>query len=411
MPTRRIAACVFAAWCCVSPAGAGNLRTPEDRLEAEVVAYARDRHGLELHTEESLRDVARQHSRALAHDLQIETQDFVRLALSASGLLDPFPYIYFGSTLDGGIGQLEHELRRILDELPAGERRLYTHVACGAVRVDARSRWWRREKRWYITVLLSQRAITYASLPEEIRPGDRCLFEGEIHAPFREPRVLLTAPNGHTQELDSFSNEAQRFRTYLSFDAGAGEYQLEVLGRYDMGPRVLALASLDARLPGEVGLLEKALLAARRSGGDASVATNPVSIANEDDAEARLLELVNRDRRRAGVQPLAPQPALAAMARAHSVDMRDNRFFAHVSPSTGRLVERATAAGVRYRRLAENIALNRDVDEAQEALLRSPGHRMNILGPDFTHVGFGVAFDVDARGNRRVYVTQAFLLP
>jgi uncharacterized protein YkwD len=65
---------------------------------------------------------------------------------------------------------------------------------------------------------------------------------------------------------------------------------------------------------------------------------------------------------------------------------------------------------LQYQRVAENIAVHRDVDEAEAALLRSPGHRANLLDPEFECVGVGVAFATDADGNRRVYVTQNFLV-
>jgi len=91
--------------------------------------------------------------------------------------------------------------------------------------------------------------------------------------------------------------------------------------------------------------------------------------------------------------------------------MSEHGFFAHVSPRTGRLLERATSAGLRFARLGENIAVHRDVDEAEAALLRSPGHRKNILDPQFTRVGIGVAFHTSASGEPQVYVTQNFMLP
>jgi uncharacterized protein YkwD len=197
----------------------------------------------------------------------------------------------------------------------------------------------------------------------------------------------------------------------VSFDGGPGEYQLEVMGRYDMGPRVLALCSLYPRPEGEPSPYARLLDAARRGRLETRTAASTQAPARtEDEAEARLLELVNRDRTRHGLRELETDADLSAMARAHSADMRDHGFFAHVSPRTGRLVERAESAGIRFQRLAENIAVNRDVDAAEAALMRSPGHRMNILGADFTHVGLGVAFAQDDQGNRRTYVTQAFLL-
>jgi uncharacterized protein YkwD len=107
--------------------------------------------------------------------------------------------------------------------------------------------------------------------------------------------------------------------------------------------------------------------------------------------------------------PLLVDPILAAVARAHSRDMRDQDFFAHVSPRSGRLADRAAAAHLAYARVAENIAVNDDVDRAHAALMRSPGHRMNVLDAGFTRVGLGVAFETEAGVIRRVFVTENFL--
>jgi len=197
-------------------------------------------------------------------------------------------------------------------------------------------------------------------------------------------------------------------------DAGPGEYQLEVLARDDMGPRVLGLCSLHALPAGQRPVHER-LLAAAREGTLAApkrpLPESTVPTATPAEAEQRMLFLLNRDRRRAGLRPLELDPELETMARAHSRDMLRNDFFAHVSPRSGRLVERAESAGVRYARLGENIAVHGDVDAAEAALLRSPGHRVNILDPSFTHVGIGIAFGTDTDGERRMYITQNFMVP
>jgi uncharacterized protein YkwD len=184
------------------------------------------------------------------------------------------------------------------------------------------------------------------------------------------------------------------------------------MGRYDMGPRVLGLASLHVSPDDGPNHYEMLLAAARN--GTLQPITRPANRKrprNDREAEAELLQLVNRDRRRAGVPTLVEMPELSRMARAHSQEMRDRGFFAHVSPRTGRLIDRAQAANIPFRRIGENIAVGDDVYQAQHALMRSPGHRMNLLDPEFTHVGLGVALFEDDDGRMRVYVTENFLVP
>jgi uncharacterized protein YkwD len=398
----------------LTPIAAGATRNDpgdaEDRLAAAVVAYARAHGGIELQVDPDLSAAAREHSEILATGTTQSTQEFLRQCLSAHGVMDPFPYVFYGSGPPERTEEIEQRLQEHLRQLPATERRLYTHVGVG-IHTLRRRRLLARVQESFVTVLLTQRAVSFSPLPADLRPGERFLFEGELHPPFRDPEILITRPDGNTDVLDNLADDDRRFRTYVRLAPGAGEYQLEVMGRYDMGPRVLALASLHPRLPGQRLLYESILEAARKGTLEPALPAPHRGPATEREAEALLLRLLNRDRERSGLPPLAESAALCALARGHSADMRDRKFFAHVSPRTGRLSDRAENAGVPFRRIGENIAVGADVIEAEAALLRSPGHRMNILDPEYTQVGVGVAFDTDAQGNRRVFMTQNFMVP
>ena len=393
-----------------SAARSDATRTAESGLVASVRSHAISRCGCALQGDPELNAAAREYSEIVASGAALDAHGVLRQSLSARGVLDPFPYVFYGSAPPERFGEVEERLLAQLARLPEAEIRLYTHVGIG-IHARTRRRFLTRQVEWYVTVLLTQRAVSYSPLPRDPRPGERFLFEGEVHAPFREPQVLLTRPDGNTDVLDNFAVEPRRFRTYVCFGTQPGNYQLEIMGRYDMGPRVLGLASLNLRQPGEPSHYDVLLTAARSGTLVASApraAPPPASVA---DATALLFELVNRDRRRAGVPVLVEYAPLSAVARSHSEDMRDRGFFAHVSPRTGRLVERAESAGIAYVRIGENIAVGQNVREAQEALMRSPGHRMNLLDPEFTHLGVGIAFETDAQGRQRVFVTENFLVP
>ncbi len=113
--------------------------------------------------------------------------------------------------------------------------------------------------------------------------------------------------------------------------------------------------------------------------------------AADPTAEAAVLALVNEARADAGCGALTADPALAAVARAHSADMRDRDYFSHTSPEGLSPFDRAEQAGVGYSR-AENIAFGQsDAAAVMEAWLESPGHRENILDCDLTRLGVGVA--------------------
>ena len=108
------------------------------------------------------------------------------------------------------------------------------------------------------------------------------------------------------------------------------------------------------------------------------------------DDEARMLEMVNVARSEHGLSPLVADSQLQSLAVAHSQEMLELGYFAHNSPLSGSPSDRFDAAGVTYGVAGENIAYAPTVDVAQRGLMRSPGHRENILSDQFTRVGIGV---------------------
>ena len=114
--------------------------------------------------------------------------------------------------------------------------------------------------------------------------------------------------------------------------------------------------------------------------------------------------LLNSDRMRYGLPPLEHSEALSRAARLKSEDMRDNRYFAHTSPTYGDVRSMLTTLGISYKAAGENIAHHASVEKAQAAFLSSPGHRRAVLSKAYTHYGVGIALDE----NGFVYLTQIF---
>lgn len=144
-------------------------------------------------------------------------------------------------------------------------------------------------------------------------------------------------------------------------------------------------------------------LAAGRAEAPASFAAH-YTTASPSAQEQIAANLLNSDRARYGLAPLELDGELCRLARLKSEDMRDNGYFAHVSPTYGDVRQMLDAFGYAYAGAAENIAHHATVDKAQAAFLSSPGHRRNLLARSYTRVGVGVAFD--AKGF--IYLTQIF---
>jgi uncharacterized protein YkwD/uncharacterized membrane protein required for colicin V production len=168
----------------------------------------------------------------------------------------------------------------------------------------------------------------------------------------------------------------------------------------------LGESAITGRLGGEVRLLEQTLqavfgeavlegidLATVRPQSDERV---PLKFAAADapvdeESEARLLRLLNDERLQAGLRPLVVDPLLVQAARDHSRDMLARGYFAHSDEDGKSPADRVRAAGVRYAIVGENLALAPTVELAHHGLMESPGHRANILSPQYGRVGVGVA--------------------
>ncbi|MHB1160499.1 MAG: CvpA family protein [Chloroflexota bacterium] len=107
-------------------------------------------------------------------------------------------------------------------------------------------------------------------------------------------------------------------------------------------------------------------------------------------AEERMLQLVNAEREKAGLRPLQMDEELRKVARAHSREMFEMSYFAHNSPASGTPFDRMRKAGIPFGLAGENLAYAPNVQIAHEGLMNSPGHRANILRPEFRKVGIGV---------------------
>ncbi len=120
--------------------------------------------------------------------------------------------------------------------------------------------------------------------------------------------------------------------------------------------------------------------------------------------EQQMLELINEERLNAGLSLLEMDPDLTLVARDHSQDMFERGYFAHVTPEGITPFDRIKAAGVDYVIAGENLAHAATLSVAHSGLMNSPGHRANILRPEFGRVGIGI---LDG-GEYGLMITQNF---
>jgi len=117
--------------------------------------------------------------------------------------------------------------------------------------------------------------------------------------------------------------------------------------------------------------------------------------------EARIIELVNDVRAQAGAAPLALSDRLTLAARAHAQDMATHGYLGLDGTAGDTPVDRASAAGLDYEELAENLLSDSGNDlktmpqRALTAWLASPSPRNDLLSPRFNATAIAIAQAAD----------------
>ncbi|WP_227268339.1 CAP domain-containing protein [Roseobacter weihaiensis] len=137
------------------------------------------------------------------------------------------------------------------------------------------------------------------------------------------------------------------------------------------------------------------------------------------DLEQQMLELINEERTSQGLNTVALEVRLNESSEDHSQWMLDQDQFSHTGVNGSSAGDRMRDADFDFEGAwswGENIAyqsergapgLSDDVVDLHNSLMDSPGHRANILNPDYEVIGLGIEVG-DFDGFEAVMVTQNF---
>lgn len=123
---------------------------------------------------------------------------------------------------------------------------------------------------------------------------------------------------------------------------------------------------------------------------------------NLSDARAELLKLINEIRNNGGLDSVVIDNNLNELAQAHSDNMKATNFNGHYDNENQTPEDRRIAQGI-PNPVGENVVHDTSIRFAHEALMRSPGHREQVIDPKYTKVGLGIA-----ESNGYLLITQEF---
>ena len=124
--------------------------------------------------------------------------------------------------------------------------------------------------------------------------------------------------------------------------------------------------------------------------------------------EREVFELLNKEREKQGLSILRLSEPLSLLARKHSQEMALHENLGHLSSSGKDYTDRLVEDKFYFKKNGENVARSDSflAELIHEGFMKSPGHRENILDPEFDEVGIGIALSE----KKVYYVTQDFLL-
>lgn len=134
------------------------------------------------------------------------------------------------------------------------------------------------------------------------------------------------------------------------------------------------------------------------------------TVVNTAAVERTAFDRLNQVRAEKGLKALAWSSELGTIARLHSRNMAELKFFGHRGNDDKLVNDRADDIGLKkWRAIGENIAFTRGyqdpVERAVELWLDSPAHRRNLLTEDWRESAVGVAVASDGS----YYFTQVFM--
>jgi uncharacterized protein YkwD len=235
-----------------------------------------------------------------------------------------------------------------------------------------------------LAVVAAPVGATLQPIPARVRESSWVTIDGQLLVPATGARVVLIGPAGLPRTMPASFTDGH---VVARFSADhPGRWLAQLVADLNEGPLPVAEIELQVGEPAQ---------ARDEAPGEAEAGP---------DEEASLALMVNNARLSEGLAPLPLDPALSALARAHSARMAERDLVAH-DAGDGDPEKRLESAQIAADTLGENVAHGATVAASHRLLWWSPSHRLNLLSPRFTSVGIGITRGRDGTA----WVTQLFL--
>ena len=117
--------------------------------------------------------------------------------------------------------------------------------------------------------------------------------------------------------------------------------------------------------------------------------------ASVSEYATEVTNIVNQYRTEAGLAPLNLSPSLCEAAEVRAAELLSS--FSHTRPNGQECFSALDGLGIPYGYAGENIAAGqKSPSEVMNSWINSPGHKKNIMNPNFTNIGIACYYDASA---------------
>jgi uncharacterized protein YkwD len=221
--------------------------------------------------------------------------------------------------------------------------------------------------------------------PRRLDLGQEATVSGKLLGGYTTPKVLVSDASGQLSSPEQQPGDS--FTAPIRCGDRPGTILVEVRG--EKNGDATAVATLPIACGRE--LATAVALQGEKWPSDPAV------------AEKRAFDLVNAERKAAGLEPVAWDPAVAIVAK---------RVAGELASSGGAGADVAgqlRREGIVSPLVLQSAAADRSFDRAHERLLASPSNRANLMHPEATHGAVGAVSTADAEGRPIVYLSEVLI--
>jgi uncharacterized protein YkwD len=241
-----------------------------------------------------------------------------------------------------------------------------------------------------LVLVMQDQTLEIQPLPRKLNPGQTATLSGTVGGNLSNPKVRYTDAVGKLEQMEGQAGKT--FKTELKCGDRAGRILVQVAAEQEGADVMLA------NFPVGCGTDLPIAAAVSAPGGKQAATVDPAA------AEKQLLDLVNQERTAAGLKPLQADPDAAKVARSLAEDRAKGKG------TTGEeLQRRLRELDIASPMILVSEAQAFGAEDAYTKFSNSPHDRANVLNPEATQVGIGVAPGPTIDKRPMIMVSQLFI--